>query len=292
MSKEVNPDYPGNKQRLSDEELKNQVIQDAAPEVKKQAQSERKFPTEIIPLPSKGMLYPKDSALSEGNIEIKYMTAKEEDILTSQNLIKNGTVIDVLLRNLIVSPINYNDLLVGDKNAVMIAARVLAYGKQYDVELQNPSTGEKQKEVIDLTQFEAKEFDESLYNSGENKFEYKLPASKRTIEFKLLTHGDEKKIQDEIKAAKKSRRKINGVNPELSTRLKYMILSVDGEYDRLAISKFVDNEFLSRDSLAFRAYIDEVSPDIDLDYTFFGEDDGEEYTVKMPMSVQFFWPRV
>ena len=162
MSKEVNPDYPGNKQRLSDEELKNQVIRDAAPEVKKQAQSERKFPTEIIPLPSKGMLYPKDSPLSEGNIEIKYMTAKEEDILTSQNLIKNGTVIDVLLRNLIVSPINYNDLLVGDKNAVMIAARVLAYGKQYDVELQNPSTGEKQKEVIDLTQFEAKEFDESL----------------------------------------------------------------------------------------------------------------------------------
>mgnify|MGYP003650246755 FL=1 len=288
MSKEVNPDYPGG--RLSDEELKSQVIQEAAAPIKS-ATKASKYPTEIIDLPSGGILYPEGSPLSEGKVEIKYMTAKEEDILTSQNLIKNGTVIDVLLRNLIVSPINYNDLLVGDKNAIMIAARVLAYGKQYEVELTSP-TGDKQKEVVDLTQFEAKDIDPNIFTNGENKFEFKLPASKRTIEFRLLTHGDEGKIQSEIKANKKSRNRINGVSPELSTRLKYMIVSIDGEYDRMAISKFVENEFLSRDSLAFREYMNNISPDIDLTYKYYGETDGQEHEITLPMTVQFFWPRV
>ena len=290
MSKVIDPDYPGNKQRLSDEELKNQVIQESAKPIQKSTK-ELKFPTETIELPSKGLLYPKESPLSSGTVEVKYMTAKEEDILTSQNLIKNGTVIDVLLKNLIVSPINYDDLLVGDKNAIMIAARVLAYGKDYEVELTSPTTGDKQKEVIDLTSFEPKEIDSSILTEGENGFSFTLPASKRTIEFKLLTHGDEKKIQSEIKANKKMRKRINGVSGELSTRLKFMILSVDGEQDRLTIAKFVENEFLSRDSLKFREYMNEISPDIDLTHTYFDEQSGEEHDVQLPMTVQFFWPR-
>ena len=137
-----------------------------------------------------------------------------------------------------------------------------------------------------------KEIDPNIFTSGENKFEFKLPASKRTIEFRLLTHGDEGKIQSEIKANKKSRNRINGVSPELSTRLKYMIVSVDGEYDRMAISKFVENEFLSRDSLAFREYMNKISPDIDLTYNYYGETDGQEHEITLPMTVQFFWPRV
>jgi hypothetical protein len=289
MSKVVDSDYPG-ENRLSDQELKNQVIQQAAPELK-QAVKELKFPTETIDLPSKGLLYPKGSPLSSGTIEVKYMTAKEEDILTSQNLIKNGTVIDVLLKNLIVSPINYDDLLVGDKNAIMIAARVLAYGKDYEVELTSPTSGDKQTEVIDLTQFDLKEFDPAIFTEGENLFSFKLPASKRTIEFKLLTHGDEKKIQNEIKANKKMRKRITGVSPELSTRLKFMLVSVDGEHDRVTIGKFVDDEFLSRDSLAFREYMNEISPDIDLTHTYYDENTGEEHDVQLPMTVQFFWPR-
>ena len=218
------------------------------------------------------------------------MTAKEEDILTSQNLIKNGTVIDVLLKSLIVSPINYNELLVGDKNAIMIAARVLAYGKNYEVELTAPN-GDKQLENIDLTLFLNKRLDPSTFEKGQNKFSFQLPAAKRMLEFKLLTHGDDKKIADSIKAAKKASNRISGVSPELSTRLKHMILSVDGEMDRIKISKFVDTEFLSRDSLEFREYIKQVSPDIDLTYTYYGEDDGEEHSITMPMSVKFFWPR-
>jgi hypothetical protein len=286
--KVVDPDYPG-QDRLTDQEIKNLAIQEAGTVVENAAKN-YPFPTETIELPSMGLLYPESNPLSSGKIDVKYMTAKEEDILTSQNLIKNGTVIDVLLRSLIVSPINYNDLLVGDKNAIMIAARVLAYGKDYEVELTNPKTGHVQKENIDLTLFRNTGFDTENFEKGANKFSFELPASKRMIEFKLLTHGDDKKIADSIKAAKKASNRISGVSPELSTRLKHMILSVDGETDRIKISKFVDNEFLSRDSMAFRERVKEVSPDIDLTYSYYGEDDGEEHEVALPMTVKFFWP--
>ena len=167
---------------------------------------------------------------------------------------------------------------------------VLAYGKDYEVELTYPS-GHKHTENIDLTLFSNKMLDESNFEKVQNKCSFQLPASKRMFEYKLLTHDDDKKIADSIKAAKKASNRISGVSPELSTRLKHMILSVDGEMDRIKISKFVDTEFLSRDSLEFREYIKQVSPDIDLTYSYYGEDDGEEHSITMPMSVKFFWPR-
>ena len=103
-------------------------------QVTNQNQSDSKFklPTETVELPSKGILYSEDNPLSSGKIEMKYMTAREEDILTNQNYIRQGVVIDKLLQSLIKSNINYNDLLIGDKNAIMIAARILAYGSSYE----------------------------------------------------------------------------------------------------------------------------------------------------------------
>ena len=115
------------------------------------------LPTEVIELPSKGLLYPEGHALAEGKIEIKYMTAKEEDILTNQNYIKNGTVIDKLLQSLIITKFNYNDLLIGDKNAIMISARILAYGSKYEI------TYAGLEQEVDLTTLENKPIDESLY---------------------------------------------------------------------------------------------------------------------------------
>mgnify|MGYP003627507998 FL=1 len=293
-SKVVDPDYPGqDENRLSDDELKAKIISEAPVKSKvEQQEKEYKFPVETIDLPSKGLLYPELNPLSSGKIDIKYMTAKEEDILTSQNLIKNGTVIDRLLRSLIVSPINYNDLLVGDKNAVMIAARILAYGKDYKVELTDPNSGDKQEELVDLTQFEYKEFDDKDITRGENRFSFKLPASKRTLEFKLLSHGDEQAVQDELRLNKKKfKGGFAGVKPELSTRLRKMIIGVDGESDPIKIRQFVDEEFLSRDSLAFREHIQNISPDIDLTYSYYSESTGDEEEITLPMNVQFFWPR-
>jgi hypothetical protein len=156
-----------------------------------------KFPTETIELPSKGLIYPEDNPLSSGKIEMKYMTAKEEDILSNQSYIQNGTVLDKLLKALIVTKCNYNDLIVGDKNAVMIAARVLGYGKDYKFEY-------KGEEVeVDLSTLENKEFDENSITKGVNEFQYTLPNSGTEITYKLLSHKDEMAIEAEIKGLKK-----------------------------------------------------------------------------------------
>ena len=159
----VNEDYPG--KELTDDQLKQQVIHQSYVESKEAKptteKSNHKFPTEFVELPSKGWLYPEDNPLSSGKVEMKYMTAKEEDILTSQNLIKKGLVIDQLLRSLIVSPINYNDLLVGDKNAIMVAARILGYGADYPVEVQCPECGTKNKVEINLSEIQEKQIDEA-----------------------------------------------------------------------------------------------------------------------------------
>jgi len=180
--------------------------------------SEFKMPTEVIDLPSKGLLYPEDSPLASGQIEIKYMTAKEEDILTNQAYIKKGTVVDKLLQSLIVTKINYDDLLVGDKNAILVACRILGYGKDYEFEYD----GERQS--IDLSLVENKPFDESLITKGVNEFKYTLPHSQNEITFKVLTGADERKIERELEGLKKISKENT---PELTTILKHIITSVN-----------------------------------------------------------------
>lgn len=240
---------------------------------------EFKLPTETVQLPSKGLLYSSDNPLSSGEIEIKYMTAKEEDILTNANYINDGTVLDRLMKSLIVSDINYNDLLIGDKNAIMIASRILGYGKDYKFTYQG------EEYTVDLSQLENKEINENLFTRGDNRFSFTLPATKMNIEFKLLTHGDEVKISQEIKGLKK----LNSNNSaDLTTRLKYMILSVDGNEETPTIRNFVDNYLLAQDARALRTYINEIQPDVDL--TFFRERTGEK--TALPIGLSFFWPDI
>ena len=242
--------------------------------------AEVKFPTEVVDLPSNGLLYPKGSPLSSGKIEIKYMTAKEEDILTSANLIRQGVVVEKLLESLIVDKsIKVDDLLIGDKNAVLIASRILAYGKEYEVEV------EGQKIEVDLTKLKDKKLDESVVTNGANEFEFELPATKRKLTFKMLTSGDEKVIDEEIKGYEK----IHGIGYELTTRLKHQIISVDGDSKKASINSFVDNEFLSRDSIAFRTYVAEIQPDVDMTSTF-TDSEGNEKEFTVPMTVTFLWP--
>ena len=242
--------------------------------------AEVKFPTEVVDLPSKGLLYPEGSPLSTGKIEIKYMTAREEDILTSANLIKQGMVVEKLLESLIVDKsIKVDDLLIGDKNAVLIASRIRAYGKEYEVEIDG------RKIEVDLTQLKDNQLDESIVTNGANEFEFELPATKRKITFKMLTSGDEKAIDEEVKGYEK----IHGIGYELTTRLKHQIISVDGDTKRASINGFVDNEFLSRDSIAFRTYVSTIMPDVDMTSTY-TDDDGEEKEFTVPMTVTFLWP--
>ena len=249
-----------------------------------------KFPTEVIDLPSKGIFYPEDSPLSSGQIEMKYMTAKEEDILTSQNLIKKGVAIDMLLKNLIVTPnVDYNDLVLGDKNAIMIAARVLGYGKDYEFDMEDPDTGEQVRESVDLSLLENREVDYSAFKKGITEYAWELPTSKRSITFKIMTHRDEQAVTQELKSMKKVTKR-TGIDPEVTTRLKYVIQSVDGNEDKAVVRKFVDNELLSRDSLALRNHLSTFAPDIDMDFVY-TSDSGTDHEIAIPLTVEFFWPR-
>lgn len=238
-----------------------------------------KFPTEMVELPSKGLLYSKENPLSSGQIEMKYMTAREEDILTNQNYIQQGTVLDKLLESLIVSKVDIKDMVIGDKNAILIASRILGYGQDYEFD----SGGVHYN--VDLTTLKDKELPEDVDYTKGNNFFYTLPSSGIEVGFKLLTHGDESAIESELKGLKKLYP--NGGAPELSTRLKYMITSVGGNTDRKVVREFVDNELLARDSRSLRQEIKRISPDVDL--TIQG-DGGEDITV--PISLNFFWPDI
>ena len=246
-------------------------------------EQKHQFPTEEVTLPSKGLLYPKESPLSKGVIEIKYMTAKEEDILTNQNYIQKGTVIDKLLKSLIVTPIDYNDLLTGDKNAILIAARILGYGANYEFKYNDKDAS------VDLSELEDKELDESLITEGKNEFDFTLPFSKKSITFKLLTQADDTKIQNELKGLKKINK---SANPENTTRLKHTILSVGGDSTPKTIREFVDNQLLARDARELRKYITHVSPDVDLNVDLTLNDGETIENVSLPIGVNFFWPDV
>ena len=243
--------------------------------------AEHKFPSEVIDLPSEGKLYPKEHPCSNGKIEIKYMTAKEEDILTSQNLIKKGVVIDRLLDSLILtSGVTTDDLIVGDKNAVMIAARVLAYGPEYACDITNPSTGEVMTHTFNLADCPFKKLPDGI---SENLFEVTLPISKKKIKFVILTGKEESLIEKDLKASKK----LGSVSPELTTRLRYVIKEVDGDNSQSVINDIAVN-MLARDSMYLREEMQKVSPDIELEQEV--EIEGESVKVAIPMTVGFFWP--
>ena len=245
------------------------------------------FPTEIISLPSQGKCYPSDNPLSKGTLEIKYMTAREEEILANQNLVRKGVVIDKLFESIIVEKgINVDDIVLGDKNAILLATRVLGYGPEYKIEMTN-SLGEPQEVTVDLGKVQTKEIDFELL-SPENRYEFTTPHGKNKLEFKILTHGDEKKIDADIKAL--SRLNKGGVSAELTTRYRFMILSVDGQSDTQSITSFINNKFITRDTKAFREYIAKITPDINMEFDFEDEQTGETEVRSIPMGVGFFWP--
>jgi hypothetical protein len=251
-----------------------------------QAQKSYPFPTEVISLPSKGLVYPESSPLSKGEITIKLMTAKEEDILTSSNLVKKGIHLDKLLESVVVEPgVNINDLLIGDKNAILVTSRILAFGPEYEVTINDPNENEPVKVVIDLSKIQIKELDESKLNRN-NEYEFILPISKTPIKFKLLTHGDELAINRDIDASEKTLKQGN----EITARYRRIIVEVDGNRDLGFISNFVTNRLLAGDSKALRKYISEITPDLDLKFDYESPFTGDKEALRIPFGVDFFYP--
>ena len=240
-------------------------------------ENKSKFPTEIIELPSKGLVYPPDHPLRSGKVEMKYMTAKEEDILTNQNYIKKGIVLDKLLSSLIMGKFDIKELITGDKNALLIASRILGYGKDYTFNYDGTEYN------IDLTQLDNKPFDETKITS-KGTFKFTLPATGTEVEFKLLNNKDNENIDQEIESMKKLNKDSSS---EITTRLKYQIVSIDGDTDKNNIRSFVE-QMLAQDSRALRKYIKDISPDINLSTKV--KIDGVEEDIDIPISLSFFWP--
>ena len=239
-----------------------------------------KFPTEEVELPSKGLLYPEGHPLKSGKIEMKYMTAREEDILTNQNYIAKGIVLDKLLQSLIITDVKLKDLFIGDKNAILIASRILGYGKDYQIRYNG------QAHTVDLSLLENKKIDEKLFTGGKNEFDWTLPHSGTKLTYRLLTDGLDKEIEAEIKGIQKINK---GTSPEISTRMKYLITSVEGDSSGKTVRDFVDTYLLARDAKALRDHIIKIQPDIELKVTITNEYDELE-EIDVPISLNFFFP--
>jgi predicted RNA-binding Zn-ribbon protein involved in translation (DUF1610 family) len=245
------------------------------------------YPTENISLPSKGWFYPESNPLSSGTVELKMMTAREEDILTNQNFIKKGVQFDKLLQSLIIDKsIDYGDIFTMDQNALMMAARRLAYGDGYAVKITCPKCGEETPTTIDLSKLEDKEVDVSKFPKGVNQFDFILPYSKLPVTFKLLCQRDQEQIDAEIKQLHKANKDATG---DVTIRLKYILTSVNGNSDKNHIRQFVST-MLSRDARELRNYTSESLPKVDTTFTFECPNCSHSERMDVPLTVQFFYP--
>ena len=271
-----------------EENIEQQVTRGLGQQPTQSTQTQKSFPftTEIITLPSKGLVYPESNPLSKGEITIKLMTAKEEDIITNQNLIRKGLHLDKLLESVVVEPgVDINDLVLGDKNAILVSSRILAFGTDYDVTINDPADNIPVSVTVDLSKIKIKEVDESKLNR-DNEYEFILPRTKTPIKFKLLTHGDEILIAKDIEASEKLTKQSN----EITTRYRRIIIEVNGTRDFGYISNFVSNQLLAADSKSLRKYISEITPDLDLTFEYESLMTGEKEALRIPFGVDFFYP--
>jgi len=236
---------------------------------------------EIVKLPSQGLFY--KHGISEVNVE--YMTSKDEDLLTTPSLIENGTVLDILLRRKIKTKgINADELLAGDRNAIILFLRSSSYGSTYTVQVPDPRTNVVFKTDVDLLKLRYKKVKETP--DAEGFFSIKLPMRKKTVKFKLLTAGEETMLFNQAEAHKEA---FGQDFSEFSTlKLKSHVVSIEGKTDRSYIGKFID-AMPALDALTIRRKIIDVSPDVDMEYEFKTKD-GYKFKAQLSVGIDFFFP--
>jgi hypothetical protein len=246
------------------------------------------IPVETVPLPSNGVTYPVDSPMHLAEtVQIRAMTAREEDILTSKALIKQGTVITHLLKSCIVSPgFNPDEMLTGDRNAIMTALRITGYGKDYKVEVDCPACGQRSKQSFDLSTLNIMRLQEDPVAIGSNVFEIELPVTKKKVRYKYLTGL----VEQEISTINERKKKSGQIADSLvTTRLNYSMIAVDSITDRSKIGFFIRN-MPARDSLFLRKHMDKNEPGIEMKAWMDCNSCLEHSEVRLPLGASFFWP--
>ena len=248
-------------------------------------------PTQFVTLPSKGKYYPEGHPLKDQeSIEVKFMTAKEEDILASQELIKKGVVLDRLIDSLIIDKrLRATDLLVGDRAAIMYAARISAYGPEYQTKFFCRSCSNAVEHEFDLEEIREKEeadFEDLGAEWVDGHWTCVLPSTGVTVAMRLLDGKDEQEI---AKFTKKNANRPQGLGA-LATQLLFIIHSINGETGKAAIMNFVQNMPM-RDSKYLRKVHAEVSPSLNTEMEIVCDSCGADQEVELPLSVEFFWPK-
>lgn len=246
------------------------------------------IPVSLVPIPSAGKIYPVDNVLhGKDSVEIRGMTTREEDILMSRALIRKGTVISELIKSCIVTPgVDVQSLIGGDRNALMVAVRILGYGNLYTATLDCPKCEHKNEIEIDLNGLNIKELEVEPVSLGENKFSFKLPVTGKNVIFKFLTGKEEEEILATLEMKKKKGIQNDNV---ITTRLIHSIVSIDGISDKSKLSQFIS--FMpARDSIAIRQYMDSVEPGMDMNFDFVCKSCDHFERMALPLGPSFFWP--
>lgn len=229
------------------------------------------IPTEIISLPSAGKIYPESHPLRSGQLEMRYMTAYDEDVLTNLSYIREGIVLDKLIESLIITPgIDADTIAQADKDALIIQARILSYGPEYPVQVTDPETGKTYERTADLTKLTFLPFELQADQNGE--FDYQV-NDKFTLKFSFLTNRESKKITNE--------RTISGA-------LQGLIKQINASRSTTDIENFIRYEFLARDAKRFREFVQANTPGVNLELEFEGEQGGT-FKSKFQIGSNFFW---
>ena len=245
-------------------------------------------PTQFVDLPSKGKIYTEGHPLyNKDSVEIRFMTAKDEDILSSESLLKKGIAIDRFVQNVLIDKqISVDSLLIGDKNAILVASRISGYGNLYETELICPVCNAKNQLSFDLNTVNTYYgcVDDEQAENG--KYTLALPISKVNLEIRLLTSKDEKTMIKKIRAAQKKKDQ----STTITDQYKMMIISAQGITDQSQIAQFIDLMPV-QDSKALREHYKQICPNIEMKEEFECTSCAHEQELEVPFGADFFWPK-
>ena len=251
------------------------------------------IPVELVPLPSKGRVYPPEHPLHmQESIEIRSMTAKEEDILTSKALIKKGTVITELIKSCLIDKrIDPNDMILGDRNALMVSLRITGYGADYQIEVGCPACGERSKQEFNLSELPITRLTCEPVALGSNMFEAKMPKNRDTdpeltIRYRHMTGHDEVEV---TKISERKKKQGFQTDNLITQRYRQQIVAVNDITDKTKIQMFIQ-KMPTRYSLALRRAMDDNEPGISMKQHIQCPHCSEESEVSMPLGASFFWP--